>query len=225
MFDRRVFMSGLAVLGVSGLAGCSAGGGARVTLDSEPRKAGGSPNLAELMKEGPLGDKALGQSGAPVTIVEYVSLTCPYSRKFHLETYPKLKREYIDQGKVRFVMREFPIGRSAAAAAVVTRAAPDKIYFALYEKFLLQQKEWTSQEVRPDAIYKIAAQVGMSRDTFDSNMADQTIIKGLVWVKQRGREFGVSGTPTFFINGKKNRGALSYEEIAEIIDPALSSRV
>ena len=224
MFDRRAFMGGLAMLGVSGLAGCSTGGGARVTLDNEPLNVGSTPNLAELMKEGPLGDKALGRPDAPVTIVEYVSLTCPYSRKFYLETYAQLKKDYIDQGKVRFIIREFPIGRSAAAAAVVTRAAPDNQYFTLYEKFLVQQGEWTSQEVRPDAIYKIAVQVGMSRETFDSNMADQTIIDGLISVKQRGREFGVSGTPTFFINGKKIRGALSYDEIKSLIEPQRGHR-
>ena len=85
----------------------------------------------------------------------------------------------------------------------MTRCAPADKFFILTEKFLAQQRSWVSQEVRHDPIFKIAAQTGMTRATFDKCVANQAIIDGLVWVKQRGREFGVSGTPTFFINGKK----------------------
>ena len=220
MFDRRTVIAGLLALSGSALAGCRAvgpgDGGASGQL------ADGGPSIDELMKEGPLGDKALGRADAPVTIVKYASLTCPFCRQFQAATYPRLKRDYIDTGKVRYIVREFPIGRSAAAAAVVTRCAPAKDYHTLYEKFLAQQKQWTAQEVRHDAIYKVAAQTGMSRKTFDNCIANQKIVDGLVWVKQRGREFGVSGTPTFFINGKKVRGALTYDQMKAMIDPQLS---
>lgn len=223
MIDRRTFVCGLAATAASGLTGCT-------PIDNGPiagnREAvsGSAPSRTELMKEGPLGDKALGRADASVTIIEYVSLTCPYSREFQLTTYPQLKTNYIDTGKVRFIVREFPIGRSAAAAAVVTRAAPHDQYFKLYEMFLKQQKEWTSQDVRPDAIYNVAAQVGMSRETFDAALKDKTVNDGLVWVKQRGREFGVSGTPTFFINGEKSRGALSYDVIKRQVDIRFGQR-
>lgn len=219
--DRRTFVRGLVVTGATAIGGCSSNSGGLVTTDLESSGPDASPGIAQLMKEGPLGDKTLGPADAPVTVIEYVSLTCPYSRKFQRETFSRLKTDYIDQGKVRFIVREFPIGRSAAAAAVVTRAAPEDKYFVLYEKFLLQQKDWTSQEVRPDAIYKIATQVGMTRPAFDAALKDRAINDGLVWVKQRGREFGVSGTPTFFVNGEKRRGALSFDEIKGLIDTHL----
>ncbi len=204
------------------LAACGTGGAGRKLADGQLVREDGAPVLDELMKEGPLGDKAFGRVDAPVTIIEYASLTCPFCHRFHTTTYPRLKAAYIDTGKVRYVIREFPIGRSAAAAAVVARCAPDGKFVALFDDFLLNQRKWTGQKVRPDALFKVAARAGMSRQTFDSCRANQKIIDGLVWVKQRGRQFGVSGTPTFFINGKKVRGALTFDEIKALIDPQIT---
>ena len=218
MLNRRIFVSGIVAAGSGLLAGCGSGGPKKVA-EGALLLGDGTPNPVELMKPGPLGEKALGSANAPATIIEYASLTCPHCHKFHLTTYPRIKKELIDTGKVRYIIREFPIGRTAAAAAVVTRCAPAKDYFTLYDKFLTQQSKWTSQEVRPDAIYKIAAQTGMKRAAFDSCMANQEITEGLVWVKQRAREFGVSGTPTFFINGKKARGVLTFDQIKAMIGP------
>lgn len=212
---RKAILLGLALTASVALAACGtprAGEGASPTAD-------GGPTTAQLMEPGPLGDIALGRDDAPVTIIEYASLTCPYCRQFHLQTYPRLKKELIDTGKVRYIVREFPIGRTAGAAAIVTRCAPREKYMALYEKFLEQQRDWTSQEVRPDALYQVAAQVGMSRSTFDNCLANQSIIEGLKLVKQRGREFGVVGTPTFFVNGTKASGALTFDQIKAMIAP------
>ena len=221
MFDRRWVVGGLFATGAGMLAGCASGQGPRRAAEGVLLNADGTPNPTELLKAGPLGDKALGRPDAPVTIIEYASLTCPFCHRFHLTTYPRIKKELIDTGKVRYIIREFPIGRTAAAAAVVTRCAPDKDYFTLYDKFLTQQKKWTSQGVRPDAIFAIAKQTGMSRATFDACMTNQEITEGLVWVKKRARAFGVSGTPTFFINGKKARGVLTYEQVKAMIDQQL----
>ena len=221
MLSRRtVVVGGLLASSGTMLAGC--GGASRKVAEGALVDDEGTPVAAELLKEGPLGDKALGNPNAPVTMIEYASLTCPFCRKFHTTTYPRLKTEYIDTGKVRYIVREFPIGRSAAAAAVVTRCAPESQYFTLFDKFLVDQRHWTGQTVRPDAIYKVAAQTGMSRQTFDTCMANQTIIDGLVWVKQRGRKFGISGTPTFFINQKKIRGALTFDQIKAMVDPHIT---
>lgn len=221
MLDRRVFVSGVLAVGAGSLAGC-AGGGARQSAQMGPLNADGTPNLAELMKPGPLGEKVLGSASAPATIIEYASLTCPFCSKFHLTTYPRIKKELIDTGKVRFIIREFPIGRSAGAAAIITRCAPPKDYFVLFDKFLRQQNKWTSQNVRPDAIYKIAAQTGMTRQTFDACLINKEVEEGLAMVKQRGRAFGVSGTPTFFVNGKKAQGALTFDQIKAMIVPPIT---
>ena len=214
--DRRVFISGLLAASAGGLAGC-AGGGGRPRATAGPLNADGTPVLAELMKPGPLGEKSLGNPNAPVTIIEYASLTCPFCRKFHVNVYPRVKKELIDTGKVRWIVREFPIGRSAGTAAIINRCAPDKDYFVLFDKFLTQQKVWVSQEVRRDAIYKVASQTGMTRQAFDACLANKEIEEGLRTVKQRGRELGVTGTPTFFVNGKKSRGDLTYDELVAMI--------
>lgn len=221
LLDRREFVGGMLAAGAGGLAGC-AGGGARQAAQTAPLSADGTPNMAELMKPGPLGEKVLGNPNAPATIIEYASLTCPFCRKFHVTTYPQVKKELIDTGKVRYIIREFPIGRSAGTAAIVARCAPEKDFFVLYDKFLTQQKTWVSQEVRPDAIYKVAAQIGMTRKAFDACLNNKEVEEGLRTVKQRGRAFGVSGTPTFFINGKMTRGPLTFDQIKAMIGPQLT---
>ncbi len=218
MVRQRQVLFALLMTGVLSLAGCQAGSSGDAVREASRLNPDGTPTATALLEAGPLGDRTMGRADAPVTIVEYASLTCPHCRAFHQKTFKQVKKAYIDTGKARYILREFPIGRQAAAAAVVTRCAPADKFFILTEKFLAQQRSWVSQEVRHDPIFKIAAQTGMTRATFDKCVANQAIIDGLVWVKQRGREFGVSGTPTFFINGKKTRGALTFEQVKAMIE-------
>lgn len=237
LIDRRAINFGLLSTAVGGLSACvsssdkpllsSSTEGAmsltsaeNVTLDPD-----GQPRLEDLMQEGPLGDKALGRKDAPVTMIKYASLTCPYCREFHLKTFPMLKREYINKGKIRFVLREFPIGHASGTATLIMRSVGqnnDKAYFALYDKFITKQKMWVSQEVRLDAMFKVAAETGLTRAQFDASLKDEKVIHGLKWVKQRGRRLGVIGTPSFFINGKKHRGALTIQQIQGMIAPYLA---
>lgn len=235
MIDRRAINLGLLSTAVTGLVGCSStgqslssngpdvmtlAGAENVTLNPD-----GSAQLADLMQEGPLGDKWLGRKDAPVTMIKYASLTCPYCRKFHLETFPTLKREYINKGKIRFILREFPIGHASGTATLVMRSAgqkDDKAYFALYDKFITNQKRWISQKVRHDAIFKVASETGLTRAQYDAAIKDEKSITGLKWVKQRGRRLGIIGTPTFFINGKKHRSVLTMKEIQGMTAPYLA---
>ncbi len=160
-----------------------------------------------------------------MTIIKYASMTCPYCRKFQAETFPVLKREYIDTGKVRYILREFPIGHQSGAATIALRCAPADKYFALYDKIMVQQPAWVSQEVRHDPIYKVAAGVGMTRAQYDTCQQDKALIDGLRWVKERGRTLGIIGTPNFFINGKLVKSVVGMKEIRELIDPIISGRV
>lgn len=177
-----------------------------------------NPTLAEVMATGTLPEMALGRPDAPVTIIKYASLTCPHCRRFHLEVFPELKRTYIDTGKVRFILREFPIGQSSGNATIALRCAkPDK-YFDLYGKFLAQQASWVSQEVRLDAIFKVAQQVGMTRAEFDACLQNQGMIDGLKWVKERGRKLGVIGTPNFFFGNKLVKSTVTMKEIREFVE-------
>lgn len=173
------------------------------------------------MKVGALPEMSLGREDAPVTIIKYASLTCPYCRKFQKEVFPQLKREYIDRGKVRFIIREFPIGRSSGNATIALRCARPEKYFDLYSKFLEQQGLWVSQDVRLDAIHKVAAQVGLTRAEFDGCLKNQAMIDGLEWIKDRGRTLGVIGTPNFFIQNKLVKKVLTYADLKAMIDPLL----
>jgi len=190
-----------------------------------PRTVIEKPSRAEVMQAGSLPEFSIGRPDAPVVMIKYMSLTCPYCRRFQAETFPLLKREYIDTGKVRFIMREFPIGKASGMATIALRCAPMEKYLALYEKFLAQQGQWVAQEVRLDAIYKVAAQVGMSRPQFDSCAQNQAMIEALKWVKERGRELGIIGTPNFFVDGRLVKQVLGMTEIRAMIDPLLAGRV
>ena len=177
------------------------------------------PTREDLLRAGPLSERTLGNPNAPIVVIEYASLTCPHCRDFHANVFPQVKRQYIDTGKVHYIVREFPIGRSAGNAAIINRCAPPEKYFSLLDAFLSRQSEWVSQEVRLDAIYGVAKSSGMSRETFDKCLSNQAIIDGLSEVKQRGRQFGVIGTPTFFVNGRKAQGAITFEQIKALIEP------
>jgi protein-disulfide isomerase len=184
-----------------------------------------NPSLAEIMQSGDLPEMALGRKDAPVTIVQYASMTCPYCRRFQAETFPVLKRDYIDTGKVRYVLRaEFPIGKQSGLATIALRCAPPDKYFVLYDKLMAQQASWVSQEVRPDPILKVAAQVGMTRAEFDSCRENRAMIAQLNGIKERGRTLGVIGTPNFFIQGKLVKSVIGIKEIREMIDPILAGQ-
>lgn len=184
-----------------------------------------NPTLADVMHPGPLPEIAMGRADAPVTIIKYMSLTCPYCRRFQAQTFPVLKRDYIDKGHVRFILREFPIGFQSGHATIALRCAGPERYFALYDKFLAQQPAWVSQEVRLDPIFKVAAQVGMARSQFDACFKDQAMIDGLRATKERGRLLGIIGTPNFFINGKLVKKVIDIDDIRAIVDPVIAGRV
>jgi protein-disulfide isomerase len=212
----------LIALAAVALSGCGGPGSPATATTTAALDKSRVPTQAELLKPGPLSEHVLGNPNAPITMIEYASLTCPHCRNYHAKVFPKVKRAYIDTGKVRYIIREFPIGHTAGTAAIVNRCVPEQKYFALFNAFLSRQPEWVSQEVRPDAIYNVAKSSGMSRAAFDKCLANQSIIDGLTEVKQRGRQYGVIGTPTFFVNGRKAQGEVTFEEIKAMIEPSAS---
>ena len=200
-------------------------------FSTEPETATGgreviaNPTLADIMQAGPLPEMSFGRADAPVVIIKYMSLTCPYCRKFQLETWPQLKKEFVDPGKVRFIMREFPIGKASGTATVALRCAPGDKYLTLYEKFLSQQSAWVAQEVRTDQIFKVAAQVGITREQFDACLQNRGMISQLNAVKERGRKLGIIGTPNFFVNDRLVKSVVGLPEIRSMVEAALSGKV
>ena len=215
---RREFIAGTSSLAiVAALMNAVDFGLARSAL------AQAAPDVAELMQPGPLGEQALGKADAPVTIIEYASMTCSHCAAFHNKTYPELKKRYIDTGKVRYIMREFPLDPLAAGAFMLARCAGDGKYFPLIETLFNQQGQWVTQ--RPiEPLFAIARQAGFTRQTFDACLKDSKMLEGIEAVRNRGTEkFGVQSTPTFFINGQVHRGALTIEDLEKVIDPLIKS--
>jgi len=196
----------------------------RSSEDYGGREVISQPTIDDVMKVGKLPEMSLGRADAPVRVVKYASLTCPHCRRFRLKVFPTFKREYIDTGKVRFIIREFPIGRSSGNATIALRCVSASKYFTLYDKFLRQQARWVAQEVRLDKIHAVAAQVGLSRSQFDACLKNQDLIQGLKWVKDRGRTLGIIGTPNFFIQNKLVKKVLNIEDLRLLIDTELGTR-
>jgi protein-disulfide isomerase len=173
---------------------------------------------ALLMQPGPLGDMALGDEKAPVTIIEYASMTCPHCAAFHATTFPELKKRYIDTGKVRFIFREFPLDQLALAGFLLARCAgPDK-YFPMIDTLFQKQKEWVIQKPL-GPLMAIAKQAGMSETAFNECLQNQKLVDGIEDVRQRAMKLKVESTPSFFVNGKPLRGAFSIEDFEKAIAP------
>jgi protein-disulfide isomerase len=219
--NRRHLLAGAAA------AALLAAGGAGYYFWSRPGAAvaqpsgGGDVPMAELLLPGPLGDQVMGAADAPVTIVEYASMTCPHCAKFHETTYPEMKKKYVDTGKVRFIFREFPLEPLAAAGAMLARCAGSDKYFPMIEALFAAQKDWAVQKpLQP--LFAIARQAGFTQQSFDECLANQEVLSGIEASRTRASsKFNVTSTPTFFINGKLFRGVLTMEELDKQVAPYL----
>jgi len=187
----------------------------------EAPKSAGSVDMAKLLEPGALPDMALGNADAPVTIVEYASMTCPHCAHFHATVLPELKTKYIDTGKVRLIFREFPFDPRAEAGFMLARCSNDK-YFPMIDVLFRQQQNWASVENAKDALLQISKLAGFSQESFEACLTDQKLLEDVRAVQKRGAdEFKVDSTPTFFINGNTYKGALTIAEMSAIIDGML----
>ncbi len=221
------------LVGAAAVVIMAAGGGYYAWSQSKP--AGAAPTTtggpagpteiptSELMVAGPLGEQSQGKADAPVTVIEYASMTCPHCAHFHETVYPEFKKAYIDTGKVRFIFREFPLDPLAAAGFMLARCGDKDKYFPMIETLFAQQKDWVVQKPL-GPLLAIAKQAGFTQETFDQCLANQKILDGIEEVRSRAAgKFQVSSTPTFFVNGKMLRGAPTMEELSKQIDPYLKT--
>ncbi|WP_095198655.1 DsbA family protein [Mesorhizobium carmichaelinearum] len=237
--SRRNVLSSLAAIpAVALLAACSDSGEQAKAADVKPAdpaapakpatpaaaqvpESQGNVDMAELLKPGALPDKQLGKDDAKVTIVEYASMTCPHCAHFAATTFPDLKRKYIDTGRARYILREFPFDPSAEAGFMLARCAKDN-YFPMVDVLFAQQANWVGVSNTKDALLQISKLAGFTQESFEACLTDQKLLDDVRSVQKRGaNEFKVDSTPTFFINGKTYKGAMSIEEMSAIIDPLL----
>lgn len=230
---RKLLLSMVALPAITlGLAACSDSGAGTAQAEGtatdkmttaavEAPASTGTVDMAKLLEAGTLEEKVLGEENAPVTIVEYASMTCSHCASFHANTYPALKEKYIDTGKVRFIMREFPFDPRAEAGFMLARCSDDR-YFAMVDVLFKQQNNWAPVQDAQAALLKIAKLAGFSQETFEACLTNQELLNNIRSVRERGaNDFGIDATPTFFINGKKYSGAMSIDEVSAIVDGLL----
>ncbi|WP_420959829.1 DsbA family protein [Brucella sp. IR073] len=229
--NRRDILS-LAAISAAGLtlAACSDSSDAASTPSKETTGATtadapepqGTVDTAKLYQPGKLKDEVLGKADAPVTIVEYASMTCPHCAEFAVNTLPEIQKKYIDTGKVRLILREFPFDPRAAAAFMLARCAPDGRYYPMVEVLFKQQMQWAAAQDAEAPLLQIAKLAGFTQESFKACLTNQQLLDDLNATRERGeKDFGVTATPTFFINGKKYVGALSVQQMSAIIDGLL----
>jgi protein-disulfide isomerase len=165
-------------------------------------------------------DRILGNPDAPITIIEYASLTCPHCAHFTNEVLPELKKKWIDTGKAKLVLREFPLDEPALRAAMIARCAPPDRFYAYVDALFATQDKWVMAKDYREALARIVKLGGMRQDEFDNCLKNTNLENKILEERlAASKELDVNSTPTFFINGTKFAGAPSVEEF----DKALSA--
>lgn len=158
-------------------------------------------------------DRILGNPDAPITIVEYASLTCPHCAHFANEVLPDLKKKWIDTGKVRLVLRDYPLDEPALRAAMIARCAPPDRFYAYIDTFFASQDKWVMSRDYLESLARIAKLGGISREDFDACLKNTALENKIVEGRLlASKELDVNSTPTFFINDAKFTGAPTVEE-------------
>lgn len=173
-----------------------------------------------LSTEEALKERVMGNPEAPITIIEYASLTCPHCANFHTETLPKLKEEWIEPGKAKLIYRDFPLDKYAAQAAMIARCAPEDKYFTFLGAFFAQQRSWARADDPVRVLTQLAGLGGMSRSDVEACLANEELADGILQMRLDGQmEFEVNSTPSFVIDGKKV-GNLPYDDLNELLEDA-----
>jgi protein-disulfide isomerase len=217
ILTRRAFTAALSLTGLAALVGLSP-----LRLIGEAM----AQNAADVAKPGSLPDMALGPANAPVTITEYASMTCPHCAAFNESVFPKIKSEYIDTGKIRYVFREFPLDIKAAAGSMLSRCiAKDDAakYFAVTDMLFKQQGDWVTKNTT-ETLTRIGKQAGLSQQAVEACLKDQALLDKIAADQKFANEvLKVNSTPTFFINGQMIKGETSFDEFDKRIKSLLKS--
>jgi protein-disulfide isomerase len=214
---RRTFTAALSLTGFAAAIGLSPW---RLFSPASAQSA------AEIAKPAMLGDMALGSKDAPVTIIEYASMTCPHCAAFTKDVFPQIKTNYVDTGKVRFIFREFPLDKIALAASAAARCiAKDDAskYFTLIDILFKQQNDLANDPLA--VINRVGKQAGFSEAQIKACVDDDPSTKQKIIddLKYANEKLKVNSTPFFFVNGTVVKGETSFEAFEKIIKPLLKS--
>jgi len=178
------------------------------------------PQLADAQAGLSVGkdDRSLGNPDAPITIVEYASLTCPHCAHFANDVLPELKKKWIDSGKAKLVLRDYPLDEPALRAAMIARCAPPDRFYAYVDTFFAAQDKWVMARDYREALARLVKLGGMSQDEFDNCLKNTELENKIVEGRLvASKELDVNSTPTFFINGTKFAGAPTVEEFDKVL--------
>jgi len=217
MITRRTFNAALAFTGAAFATGLSPWKLISAAVAQEP---------SAIAKPSTLGDMTLGSKDAPVTIIEYASMTCPHCAAFEKEVFPQIKSTYIDTGKVKFTFREFPLDQVALAASALARCVAkddSNKYFAMIGILFNQQTDLQTHAF--ETINRVGKQAGFSEAMIKSCVQDDlTVQKGILADREyANKTLKIDSTPSFFINGKLVKGETSFDSFKGMIDPLLKS--
>jgi len=168
-------------------------------------------------------DIVLGDPDAPVTVIEYASMTCPHCAAFHTETLPELKEQYVDTGKVKFIMRAFPLDNLAAAASLLARCVDEDNYYPFIDVLFEKQAQWAEADDPLQELRQISKVAGFTEARFNSCLRDQQALDYIQQVRDAGNQkYDIRSTPTLIINGQKLEGNQSIAALQQVIDPLLN---
>lgn len=170
-------------------------------------------------------EMALGGRNAPLTLIEYASMSCPHCAEFHATTLQRLKEQYIDTGKVRLVFREFPLDQAAVMGAVLARCAGPARFFPFLDVLFRSQAQWVTQPDLIGALTRLGELGGVSAAQFQACLADRELTNGIVQTRLNAeREYNVRSTPTFVIADRVIEGALPYAQFKQVIDDVIAGK-
>jgi len=172
-------------------------------------------------------DLAIGDPKAPVTIVEFASLTCPHCATFHKGMFKEIKTKYIETGKVRFVFRQFPtppVRLAVGGEAIARCKAGADNYFAMLDILFEKQMYWVRSQNPGQALRELASTAGISSEEFETCLADPENITRIQEVSKHASDtWGVNSTPSFVINGELATNMRTIDDFTKIIDPILAA--
>ena len=169
-----------------------------------------------------LSERVVGDADAPITIVEYFSLTCSHCAGFHNDVFDDLKAKSVDTGKVKFVYSDFPLDGVALRAAMVARCVDSRRYPGIIQVLFKTQNNWAQASDPVAELRKIGKLAGLGDDAFQSCLQSEALANGILEQRQAASTAGVQSTPTFTIDGQIYPGSRSVEEFSEILDPLLA---